>query len=80
MVFDAALLNNVHYKVRIEGKWRNPAKEVATPHLDVVAIEKGALASLSTTVGQRILSEHSGILFSDLVFLHNNLCIIGTHV
>ena len=32
-----------HYKVRIRGKWSNPGK---------VAIEKGALSSLLTTVGQ----------------------------
>ena len=29
MVFDAALLNTQHYKIRIKGKWSNSGKEVA---------------------------------------------------
>ena len=45
ILLDAALLNTQHYKVGI--KWSNPGKGVA---LDVVAFEKGAFGSPSTTV------------------------------
>ena len=52
MVLDASLLNTQLYKVRFKGK-SNPAKEGRPPlNLGVVAIEKGALVSPSTTVGQ----------------------------
>ena len=53
MVLDATLLNTQHYKVRIKVKWINPEKGVALRcplHLCVVAIEKGAFGSPSTTV------------------------------
>ena len=51
MVLDAALLNTQYYKVRINVKQSNQWNGV-TPslHLDVVAIEKGAFKSPSTTV------------------------------
>ena len=54
MVLDASLLYTQHYNVWIKGKRNNPGKGVAPspPHLDVVAIEKGAFRSPSTTVGQ----------------------------
>ena len=44
MVFDAALLNTQQYK-ETRVKWINPGNGVAKGplHLDVVAIEKGAL-------------------------------------
>ena len=45
MVLDATLLNIQHYKVRIKGKVDRPLLR-----LGVVAIEKGAFWSLSTTV------------------------------
>ena len=49
MVLDATLLYTQHYKVRV--KWSNPGKGVApSPTLGVVAIEKGAFESPSTTV------------------------------
>ena len=43
-VHDASLLNTQHYKVWIKGKWRNPVV--------VVANEKEAFRSLSTTISQ----------------------------
>ena len=43
MVLDGSMLNTQHYKVWIKGKWTNPQKgSVPSPHLSVVAIEKGA--------------------------------------
>ena len=51
MVHDAPLVNTQHYDVRIKGKWSSPGKGVE-PFLGVVAIEKGAFGSTSTTVGQ----------------------------
>ena len=49
MVLDAFLLNTQQYKVRIKGKVEQ--KELCPPlHLGVVAIEKGAFWSPSTTV------------------------------
>ena len=52
MVLDAALLNTQHYKVRIDGKVEQSGERsgTLTLHLGVVAIEKGAFASLSTKV------------------------------
>ena len=51
MVLDATLLNTQHYKVRIKGSGAIQGKELDPPlHLGVVAIEKGALGSPSTTV------------------------------
>ena len=51
MVLDAALLNTHHYKVRIKAKV-NHSREWSSAHLHlgVVAIEKGAFGSPSTTV------------------------------
>ena len=52
IVFDAALLSSQHYKVRIKGKAK-PSREwsrALSLHLSVVAIEKGAFWSPSTTV------------------------------
>ena len=51
MVFDAALLNTQHYKIRIKGKWNNLRNGVAPPqHLGVgeEAIERGTFGSPST--------------------------------
>ena len=51
MVLDAALLNTQQYKVRIKGKVKQSKEWSSAPlHLGVVAIEKGAFGSLSTTV------------------------------
>ena len=52
MVLDTSLLNTQQYKVRIEGKvGQSKEKEKRPPlHLGVVAIEKGAFWSSSTTV------------------------------
>ena len=52
MVFDISLLNTRQYKVRIEGKVEQTRERSnALPlHLGVVAIEKGAFWSSSTTV------------------------------
>ena len=48
MVLDTSLLNSQQYKVRIKGKVEQ-SKERSSA-LSVVAIEKGAFWSLSTTV------------------------------
>ena len=45
IVLDATLLNTLHYKVGIKGKVERPPLR-----LSVVAIEKGAFGSPSTTV------------------------------
>ena len=50
MLLDTSLLNTQQYEVRIEGKGVSRGKEYRPLHLDVVAIEKGAFWSLSTTV------------------------------
>ena len=52
MVLDATLLNTQYYKVRIKGKVEQSREwSSAFPlHLRVVAIEKGAFRSPSTTV------------------------------
>ena len=52
MVLDAILLKTPHYKVRIKGKVEQSRERIsAVPlHLGVVAIEKGAFWSPSTTV------------------------------
>ena len=50
IVLDATFLNTQHYKVRINGG-AITGKELCHPlHLGVVAIEKGASGSPSTTV------------------------------
>ncbi len=51
MVLDATLLNTQHYKVSIKGKVeQSKEKNSALPYTaDVVAIEKGAFGSPSTT-------------------------------
>ena len=49
MVLDAALLNTQHYEVRINGKVEERSDTLPYT-LGVVAIEKGAFGSLSTTV------------------------------
>ncbi len=51
MVLDAALLNSKNYKVRIKGKVDQSRKRSSTPlHIGVVAFEKGAFGSPSTTI------------------------------
>ena len=51
IVLDAVLLNTQHYKVRIKGKLKQSREKSSVPLLlDVVAIEKGAFGSPSTTV------------------------------
>ena len=45
-----ALLNTQYYKVRIKGSGAIQGKEYHPLHLGVVAIEKGAIVSSSTTV------------------------------
>ena len=49
MVLDAALINYLHYKVRIKVKVEEP-REPLPLHLGVVAIEKGVFGSPSTIV------------------------------
>ena len=53
MVLDAALLNTQHYKVRIKGKAELSREwsRALSLHLGVVANEKGAFGSPSSTVG-----------------------------
>ena len=51
MILDASLLNTQHYKVQITGKVeQSRERSSALPYDDVVAIEKGAFGSTSTTV------------------------------
>ena len=51
MVLDTSLLNTQQYKVRIKGKVEQSREKSSAPlHLGVVAIEKGAFWSPSTTV------------------------------
>ena len=58
MVLDASSLNTQLYKVLIKGKWTNPGKGIdPSPHLGVVAIEKGTFGLQLTTVGQHTLSD-----------------------
>ena len=55
MVLDACLLNTQHKSYGSKGKWSNLGKGVApSPHLGVVAIEKGAFRLFSTMVSQLI--------------------------
>ena len=57
MILDATLLNTQHYKVRIKGKVEQSRKRSNAPLLvGVVAIEKGAFESPSTTVANFIPS------------------------
>ena len=56
MVFDAALLNTQHYKVRIKGKMEQSGGWSSAPlELGVVAIEKGAFGSLPTKFANFII-------------------------
>ena len=52
MVLDTSLLDTQQYKVRIKGKVEQSREKSSAPplHLGVVAIEKGAFWSPSTTV------------------------------
>ena len=51
MVLDTSLLNTRQYKIRIKGKMEQSRERSSPPlHLGVVATEKGAFWSLSTTV------------------------------
>ena len=51
MLLDASLLNTQQYKVRIKGKVEQSREKSGAPlHLGVVAIEKRAFWSPSTTV------------------------------
>ena len=59
MVLDATLLNTQHYKIRIKGKVEQYRERRCAPlHLGVVAIEKGAFGSPSTTVANFTFSEY----------------------
>ena len=49
MVFDVALLNTKHYKVRIKGKVEQ-SSESNSAHRGVAAMEKGAFGSPSAKV------------------------------
>ena len=62
MVLDATLLNTQHYKVKIKGKVKQSREwSSALPlQLSVVAIEKGAFRSPSTTVANFTL--HTSVL------------------
>ena len=56
MIFDASLLNTLHYKLWIRASGAIQGKELCPPlHLDVVAIEKGSFESLLTTIGQLLV-------------------------
>ena len=57
MVLDTSLLNTQQYKVRIKGKVEQSRERSSAPplHLGVVAIEKGAFWSPSTTLRRELL-------------------------
>ena len=61
MVLNAALLNTEHYRVQIKGKVKQSREwsSALTLHLGVVAVEKGAFGSSSTTVANFIYNLHS---------------------
>ena len=60
MVLDAALFNRQHYKAQIKGSAEILGKEEhSSLHLAVVAIEKGAFGSHSTTVTNFIFTIHN---------------------
>ena len=56
MVLDTSLFNTQQYKVRIKGKMEQSRERSSAPlHLGVVATEKGAFWSLSTTVAYLLI-------------------------
>ena len=55
MVLDTSLLNTQQYKVSIKGKVEQFRERSSAPTLSVVAIEKGAFWSPSTTVVNYLL-------------------------
>ena len=62
MVLDTAFLNTKQYKVRIKSKVEESWKRSSAPkHLAVVAIEKEAFWSSSTTVAKFLRSFHNSI-------------------
>ena len=68
MVLDAALLNTQHYKVRIKGKVEQSREwSSALLLLSVVAIEKGALGSLSTEIANSLLITYSLIIIQQVL-------------
>ena len=64
MVLDATLLITQHRKVRIKGKVGQSKEKEQRPllHLDVVATEKGAFGSPSTTFTYLIKSTYASML------------------
>ena len=58
MVLDNSLLNTQNYNVRIKGKVEQ-SKERSSAHLGVVAIEKGAFWSSTTTVINLLLDNNN---------------------
>ena len=65
MVLDATLLNTQYYKIRIKGKVKQSMRKEYRPplHHGVVAVEKGAFGSPSTTV--------ANFTFFLLYFIHD---------
>ena len=56
MIFDTAILNTLHYKVRIKCQVEQSRKKISSPqNLGVVAIEKGAFGSPATMVTNFLL-------------------------
>ena len=65
IVVDASMLNTRHYKVWIKGKiLRSPL------HLGILAIEKGAFGTPSTTVGQ--LTNYIVLIIGNGIAIDNN--------
>ena len=75
MVLDTSFLNTQQYKVCIKVKWSNPGKGVApSPTPGVVAIEKGAFLSPSTTIANYIQAVNEVIrapVFIQSVFIYS---------
>ena len=56
MVLDISLLNTQHFKVRIKGKVEQYKERNVTLLIGVVAVEKGAFGSSSTTLANLLLT------------------------
>ena len=56
MVLDASQLNSLHYNIRIKTKVEHSREKSSALYLFVVAIDKGASESTSTTIANNLYS------------------------
>ena len=80
IVLDTSLLNTQQYKVRIKGTVEQSGERSYIPqHIGVVAIEKGAFWSLSTTVANfTYLLKCQRALFEPLIVMWRQIKIKGS--